>query len=230
MRPLLYRYMARTSLYPYLDEPDIHQGLTVDDMLAALSIILLRASWLGNPDPMAGVDATVAATWQRKVRALLFRSMRLPEHPMEKHPKVTRLRSDADDEDLRQAHLLLTRSRRYHSERWPTKLKSGPAIISLQELPSSNSTDLSGYIPRDEFQSLLTICICLESGGQDVKLKAETKHTSKGVDWEEFDSTIASAPLVSLERLPVHLISETGTQSSFIRGLALLFLPFITPV
>lgn len=222
--------MARMSSYPYLDEPEIPEGLAVDDMLAALPILLQRPSWIGYPDSMVGVDATEAAAWQRKFRALLFRSMRLPEHAIEKPSKAARLRSEVDDEDLRQAHLILTKSRRYHSERFPTKLKPGPQIIKLQDLPSSKSTDLKGYVPRDEFKALFTICVCLESGGQDVKLQAETSHLPKEVDWEVFDATIASVPRFSRERLPVQMISEIGRQSSFLRGLTLLFLPFVSPV
>lgn len=222
--------MARMSSYPYLDEAELPGVLTVDDMLAALSIVLLRPSWLGHPDPMVRVDATLAEKYARKFRALLFRSIRLPQNPMDKGHEVTRPRSEQDDEDLRHVYLLLTRSRRYQSERFPTKLKPGPPIIALEDLPSSNSTDLEGIVPRDEFESFFRICSCLESGGQDVKPKAETSHPSRGVDWKEFDATIASAPVVSLDRLPMHLISEIGNQSSFIRGMTLLFLPFVSPV
>lgn len=218
------------SSYPYLDEPELPGSLTVEDMLAALSIILLRPRWLGHPEPMSRVDATVAEKHAHKFRALLFRSMRLPQYPIAKDNEMLRRRNEQDDEDLRQVHLLLTRNRRYHSQKCPTKLKSGPPIIALQDLPSSNSTNLTGSVPRNEFESLYRICSCLEAGGQVVEAKEEINCPSKDIEWEEFNAIIASAPIVSLDRLPTHLVSEIGNQSSFIRGMTLLFLPFVSPV
>lgn len=234
-RPLLYRCMARMSSYPYLDDPEPPQALTIDDMLAALSILLLRPSWLGRPDPMATVDATVAEKHARKFRALLFRSMRLspPQHLVDKEGRgettTCHRRTEQDDEDLRQVHLLLTRSRRYHSERWPTKLKPGPPIIAIQDLPSSNSTGLQGVVPRDEFEAFFRICSCLGSGSREVARGINSSHLSREVDWEQFNAMIASAPMIRVDSLPMHLISEVGNQSCFTRGITLLFSLLISP-
>ncbi|KAJ4416010.1 hypothetical protein N0V82_007037 [Gnomoniopsis sp. IMI 355080] len=206
-------------------------------MLAALSILLLRPSWLGRPDPMTTVDATMAEKHARRFRALLFRSMRLlpPKYLADKEEgrgeMTTRRRrtSEQDDEDLLQVHLLLTRSRRYHSERWPTKLKHGPPIIALQDLPSSNTTDFKGVVPRNEFEALFRICSFLESGKRDVAPKGQSSHLSREVGWEQFDAITASSPVMSVDRLPVHLINEIGKQSSFVRGITLLFSLLISP-
>ncbi|KAJ4387761.1 hypothetical protein N0V93_008362 [Gnomoniopsis smithogilvyi] len=238
-RPLIYRCMARMSAYPYLHGPELPEALTTEGMLAAVSILLQRPSWLGRPDSMATVDATVAEKHKRQFGALLFRSMRLSSHNrapgggkgQEKSGPARPRRSEQDDEDLRQVHLLLTRSRRYRSERFPTKLKSGPPIIAPEDLPSSYSTDLTGCIPRGEFEAFLRICMRLESGQQDVGPTAvEKSHCTTEVDWEEFEAILASSPVVNLDRLPMHLISEMGNQSSFVRGMTLLFSLLISPV
>lgn len=221
-RWLLYRCLERLSLYPFLTKAETPGLLTVDDMLAALSILLQRPSWLAPPSHFATADAAQVQDQARKFRALLFRSMRLPHSHVAKKEddhqqgkkKETHLLQDDDNEDVRQVHLMLTQSRRYRSARLPTLMLPGPPIIALQDLPSSNSADLSGSIPRDEFEALVRICAHLASGGQESKQKAETNTTTDPemeLGWPQFDA-------------------EIGSQSSFIRGMTLLFEPFVLPV
>lgn len=58
-----------------------------------------------------------------------------------------------------------------------------------------------------------------------MKLQAETSHPSRGVDWKEIDVAIASAPVIGLDRLPMHLISDIGNLHLWHDAIILVF-PF----
>lgn len=69
-------------------------------------------------------------------------------------------RTDADDEDLLRAYQLVQEANQTRDwERNPTVVRHGDPIIPVQHLPSSQSRNMSGIIPRSEFKSLLKLLL-----------------------------------------------------------------------
>lgn len=70
------------------------------------------------------------------------------------------LRTDADDEDLLRAYQLVQEANQTRDwERNPTVVRHGDPIIPVQHLPSSQSRNMSGIIPRSEFKSVLKLLL-----------------------------------------------------------------------
>lgn len=126
------------------------------------------------------------------MRSLLFQSMRVEQSTA----PTSKERTEQDDEYLLQAHSFVDHLNNIRPESNPTLIVSGPPIISAEQLPSSNSADYGGAIPRDQFTSLIQICLYLNrhskrsnSSMDEVKVPGY----NEDIRWEAFEAYFSSA-------------------------------------
>ncbi|KAH8842813.1 hypothetical protein MCOR27_009372 [Pyricularia oryzae] len=154
--PLLHRSLARLGSFPYHNAPP--RPLTVDTALVAIAVMSFECNrkWL-RFDQCAASEAAEEQQTQRWAHRVLFQSMSVAKvaaaGPAES-------RTDADDEDLLRAYQLVQEANQTRDwERNPTVVRHGDPIIPVQHLPSSQSRNMSGIIPRSEFKSLLKLLL-----------------------------------------------------------------------
>ena len=146
----------------------------------------------------------------------------------------------SDDDHLLQAHALVSARNRYRSEDGEKKVfTSGPPVIEVTALPSSKSQDLRGFIPNDEFESLLKILLACQvylCGSGPGKLCANSVALDKltstvfsgfsqpenqpGITWNLFKSGLTRIAVGSLliHNLVSVLTSESQTYFQLCHG------------
>ncbi|KAE8453392.1 hypothetical protein EG329_010253 [Mollisiaceae sp. DMI_Dod_QoI] len=233
--PILYRSVLRLASYPYLLEPV--RLLTIDALRTAVVLLCRRPLWVSR-------DLDVSDFWldtvERKRRRLLFQSM------MNRFATMQYIsRSNKDDEDLDDVLDALDQDDYsvWHAD-GPNEFNE-PVLPPTTRLPSSNSSELSGIIPRYEFRSWLRLVLLsrLTPVG-DVRWRREleavtdsvlgcfnehsTSRNEDGISWQDFDKTIRnSMPFLhlGLSNLFGTLISQSKTPSYpfSVPGLSQLF-------
>lgn len=239
--PILYRSVLRLASYPYVLDPEPVQLLTVDALRTAVVILCRRPLWPSR-------DQCVSDFWldalERKRRRLLFQSMMNIFTTLQ---YITRL--DKDDEDLNDVLDLLNED---NNSVWHAGAYNGfevPLFSAAESFPSSNSSELSGTISKDEFRSWLRLVLLsrLDPVG-DVRWRREleavtdsmldcfcesnARQVEDGISWQAFNNTIMNAmPLlhVGLSNLFEPLFSQPRVASSLfpIPGLSWLFSTFV---
>ncbi|KAK8051116.1 hypothetical protein PG993_002501 [Apiospora rasikravindrae] len=183
---LLQRCLLRLGSYPYLNRPA--QGLTFENLSVAIAILLQRYDESFNPVGVTGLVYELFETQARSLAVLLFQGMRTSStaessssaagsSSRSSRSSNTRRTSSSsssayasnalprtvvDDEHLLQAHQLLLNCNHRYSDADPNVIEFGPVLVPAHELPSSRSADVSGFVHRDQFQSLLKLLLYCE--------------------------------------------------------------------
>ncbi|KAK8011406.1 hypothetical protein PG990_010371 [Apiospora arundinis] len=180
---LLQRCLLRLGSYPYLNRPA--QALTFETLSVAIAILLQRYDESTNPVGVTGLIYELFETQARSLGVLLFQSMRSSSTVEASSSSSSRSnnrrastnssssssstsragmpRTVVDDEHLLQAHQLLLNCNHRYSDLDPSVIEFGPALVPAHELPSSWSADVTGYVHRDQFKSLLKLLLYCES-------------------------------------------------------------------
>lgn len=164
-------------------------------MRVALAFLVQRHLQIGRPVGITGRNAYSSEAQSHGMRTLLFRGMRLDVATSSKDEKED-MRTEADDNHMLQAHYFISALNHRRSPNWPTFIQMGPPIIKPEDLPTFNSADYSGVIPRTQLVSLLRISRTL--GGEEVgALNADPFLGSEaqdiGVSWEEFNAVYGAS-------------------------------------
>lgn len=186
--PPLYRSALRLGSFPYLNHPE--PSLTNDVLFVALSFLLQRHGKGAQP---VGMSLREGASGAPGMCSLLFQSIRLGQDTTSASKEA---RAEQDDTYLLQAHDFVAHHRCRRPESNPTIIEIGPPIISAEELPSSNSADYSGAVPRDQFNSLVQICLCLNrhSKGSNSSMDEEKLPSDdEDIRWDVFEAYFGSA-------------------------------------
>jgi hypothetical protein len=185
--PLLFRCVKRLGSFPWHNQPLQVQDLDLEALTTAIVILLRRyesnlypfvVTNSRSPDNHREIDGdTQQDQWLHK---LLFQCMSVVSDTMEEagveelpddQVTVDEISDDGDLDDnlsnmmagddahLLQAHALVSARNKQRSEKDEKVFTDGPSIIEVTALPSSKSQDLRGFIPNDEFQSLLKILL-----------------------------------------------------------------------
>lgn len=196
--PILYQSVQRLASYPYVLDPEPVQLLTVDALRTAVVILCRRPLWPLRDQ--AGPDAL-----ERKRRRLLFQSMMNTFTTIQYN-----IRTYKDDEDLNDVLDFLNANSK---SVWNADAFDGSderLFPAAENLPSSNSSELSGTIPQFEFRSWLRLVLLsrLEPIG-DVRWRRELEAVTDAmldcfgenypgkiedeISWQSFDNTIINA-------------------------------------
>ncbi|KAL7622874.1 hypothetical protein AAE478_006553 [Parahypoxylon ruwenzoriense] len=213
--PLLFRCMLRLGSFPYQNQPA--SKLTVD--IARVAVIILLRRHERNARPIGGTQSLDYDEEQQRakwLRRLLFQCMATKGTAnMEEGVIASSHNSDrndaANDEHLLQAHRLISCYNKERDESNPKVVRRGPPIIPVSDLPSSQSQNFSGYIPRSEFEALTHLLLASQlyltgngpehfvQEGQldscvDCILSAFTQpNNAPGIPWESFNLVLSSA-------------------------------------
>ena len=136
--------------------------------MTAIVILLRRYEWnVGSRFLMTNGGSLDDEARQRDdwLHRLLFQCMSVASDTM-KQSEVEKLTADdisdvfaGNDAHLLQAHALVSACNKQRSEVDEGFVTYGPPIIDVTTLPSSRSRDFRGFIPKDEFRSLLNILL-----------------------------------------------------------------------
>ncbi|KAI2462756.1 hypothetical protein F4781DRAFT_184142 [Annulohypoxylon bovei var. microspora] len=228
--PLLFRIMIRLGSFPYHSQPV--SSLTLDMVLVAV-IILLRYHER-NGTAVAGTspgDFSSEEKGMKWLRRILFQCMAIRDGSSEGcdlggTDRIIR-KSESDDEDLLGAYRYVVSTNRWRDwERTPKVLHRGPPIIPEVELPSSRSRDLSGSIPRAEFDFLVKLLLAgqLYLSGDSTEPLTNTK---------ELDACVASVLSAFPEAREVPYItwdSYDGILSSQLPNIYIGFAGLLAPL
>lgn len=204
--PILYRSVLRLASYPYLLEPV--KILTFDAFRTAITLLCRRPLWASSR------DQDVSDFWfervDRKRRRLLFQSL------MDRFTTMQYIaRTEKDDEDLNDVLYVLEQDDYAVWNADTSNDPDDPVSSSPTRLPSSNSGELSGTIPRYEFRSWLRLVVLfrLDPMG-DVHWRREleavtdsvlecfsehdTEQSRNDISWQVFDKSITNALVRSI--------------------------------
>jgi len=148
--PLLYRTVLRLGSYPYHLDPE--DKITIDVLRTAVVLTFSKyrfRGWNGEGKDMKSHIEFL----EKKSRRLLFQSMMQECFPDEKNPKQ---RSDEDDKDLLEVLQALDEVVRGKREGPDEDEKK---MCFKNDLPSSHSTELGGFIPYKEFRRFVRLMV-----------------------------------------------------------------------
>ncbi|TLD19323.1 hypothetical protein PspLS_09772 [Pyricularia sp. CBS 133598] len=199
--PLLHRSLARLGSFPYHNAPP--RPLTVDTALVAIFVMSFECNrkWL-RFDQCADSEAAEEQQLQRWAHRVLFQSMSVAKVAAAVQVES---RTDADDDDLLRAYELVQEANQTRDwERNPTLVRYGDPIIPVQHLPSSQSRNMSGIIPRIEFKSMLKLLLHFQLylasepvADQSLDVAAENvlgaflpadSDENSGIEWNTFEA------------------------------------------
>jgi hypothetical protein len=161
--PLLYRCVRRLGSFPWHNQPVSARYLDLES-LATATVFLLRRheANISFPFPFALWSSFRDEARQRDqwLHRLLFQCMSIPVDATGQLDVDTISNMPAgSNAHLQQAHKLVTACNKQKSEADEKIVIYGPPIVEITALPSSRSEDFRGFIPKDEFQSLLNILL-----------------------------------------------------------------------
>lgn len=214
--------MIRLGSFPYQNQPV--SSLTPDVALVAVIILLRRhKKWARAISDAATGEDDEEEKWSEWQRRLFFQCMAIrdsPEEDSNQRETASNVgRNDVDDKDLLRAYRFVSdHNKRRDWERHPKIVHHGPPMISASELPSSQSQDFSGFIPRNELESLVKLLIAnqlyligngpeiLVQEGEQLDVCVESIMNSfprsdeaPGIGWESFNRVFSELVRKSLQ-------------------------------
>jgi hypothetical protein len=166
--PLLYRCVQRLGSFPWHNQPLQAQGLDFETLVTAIVILLRRYERnVGYPFLITNSGSLDDEARQRDewLHRLLFQCMSVASDTIEQSEVEELIADDisdvfaGDNAHLLQAHALVSARNKQRSEVDEKFVTYGPPVIDITALPSSRSRDFRGFIPKDEFRSLLNILL-----------------------------------------------------------------------
>ncbi|KAI1087505.1 hypothetical protein F5B19DRAFT_64252 [Rostrohypoxylon terebratum] len=175
--PLLFRAMIRLGSFPYQNKPV--STLSVD--VASVAVILLLRYYEWDASSISGISLGEFGSDEkgmRWLRRILFQCMTIRDESasdcdLEDMQDLDR--NESDDEDLLGAHRFVTSTNRWRDwKRDPKIMHSGPPILPVMALPSSQFRHLNGSIPRAELGPLIKLLLAghMYISGYNLELRA----------------------------------------------------------